>query len=33
MGGVSRQTLDAVLMRLQARGVLQAGFRMIELLE
>ena len=31
MVGVSRQTLNAVLMRLQARGLLRVGFRSIEL--
>jgi CRP-like cAMP-binding protein len=31
MVGVSRQTLSAVLMRLQARGLLRVGFRSIEL--
>ena len=33
MVGVSRQTLNAALMRLQARGLLQVGFRTIELAE
>ncbi len=33
MVGVSRQTLSAALMRLQARGLLRVGFRMIELVE
>jgi CRP-like cAMP-binding protein len=33
MVGVSRQTLNAVLMRLQARGLLRVGFRSIELVE
>jgi CRP-like cAMP-binding protein len=33
MVGVSRQTLNAVLMRLQARGLLRVGFRSIELAE
>lgn len=32
MVGVSRQTLNAVLMRLQARGLLRVAFRSIELL-
>jgi CRP-like cAMP-binding protein len=33
MVGVSRQTLSAVLMRLQARGLLRVGFRSIELIQ
>ena len=33
MVGVSRQTLSAALMRLQARGLLRVGFRTIELIE
>jgi CRP/FNR family transcriptional regulator, cyclic AMP receptor protein len=33
MVGVSRQTLNAALMRLQARGLLRVGFRLIELAE
>jgi CRP-like cAMP-binding protein len=33
MVGVSRQTLNAALMRLQARGLLRVGFRTIELVE
>ncbi len=33
MVGVSRQTLNAALMRLQARGLLRVDFRMIELAE
>ena len=33
MVGVSRQTLNAALMRLQARGLLRVGFRTIELIE
>ncbi|MBN8509516.1 MAG: Crp/Fnr family transcriptional regulator [Burkholderiales bacterium] len=33
MVGVSRQTLSAALMRLQARGLLRVGFRSIELAE
>jgi CRP/FNR family cyclic AMP-dependent transcriptional regulator len=33
MIGVSRQTLNAALSRLQARGALRVGFRMIELLD
>jgi CRP-like cAMP-binding protein len=33
MVGVSRQTLSAALMRLQAHGLLRVGFRMIELVE
>lgn len=32
MVGVSRQTLSAALMRLQARGLLRVGFRSIELM-
>ena len=32
MVGVSRQTLNAALMRLQARGLLRVGFRCIELI-
>ena len=32
MVGVSRQTLNAALMRLQARGLLRVGFRTIELI-
>ncbi len=33
MVGVSRQTLNAALSRLQQRGLLRVGFRMIELVE
>jgi CRP/FNR family cyclic AMP-dependent transcriptional regulator len=33
MVGVSRQTLNAALMRLQSRGLLRVGFRTIELAE
>jgi len=33
MVGVSRQTLNASLARLQARGLVRVGFRMIELVE
>lgn len=33
MVGVSRQTLSAALMRLQARGLLRVGLRSIELAE
>ena len=33
MVGVSRQTLNAALMRLQTRGLLRVGFRMVELVE
>jgi len=33
MVGVSRQTLNAALMRLQARGLLRVGFRTIDLAE
>jgi len=33
MLGVSRQSLNAALARLQRRGLLRVGFRMIELVE
>ena len=33
MVGVSRQTLNAALARLQRRGLVRVGFRMIELVE
>jgi CRP-like cAMP-binding protein len=33
MVGVSRQTLNAALRRLQSRGLLRVGFRLIELVE
>jgi DNA-binding GntR family transcriptional regulator len=33
MVGVSRQTLNAALARLQRRGLVRVGFRMIELAE
>jgi DNA-binding GntR family transcriptional regulator len=33
MVGVSRQTLNAALGRLQKRGLLRVGFRLIELVD